>query len=137
MAENRTILAFDVGTKRTGVAVGNVLTGNAEPAGQLPVNQGQFNWVEVEKLLAVWQPKVCVIGDPQTEDSHLNKVIKRLRHFLQTQGCQVISVDERLSSEQSNQRLATASDKLSQQKKTELRDQIAACIILERYFDSL
>lgn len=137
MAENQTILAFDVGTRRTGVAAGNALTGNAEPAGQLSVNQGQFNWIEVEKLLTVWQPTICVIGDPQTEAPHLNKVINRLRHFLQTKGCKVVSIDERLSSEQSNQRLATTSDKLSQKKKIELRDQIAACIILERYFDSL
>lgn len=137
MTENQTLLAFDVGTQRTGVAVGQTLTKTAEPAGQLTVKQGQFDWEQVQKLLDEWQPQICVIGDPKTADPHLNKVINRLRHFLQTQRVKIISVDERLSSEQSNQRLNLATNKLSQQKKTLLRDQIAACIILERYFDSL
>lgn len=137
MTENQTVLAFDVGTKRTGVAVGQTLTKTTEPAGQLTVKQGQLDWDQVQKLIDEWQPQICVIGDPKTVDPHLNKVINRLRHFLQTQNIKVMSIDESLSSEQSNQRMSLITNKLTQKKKTLLRDQIAACIILERYFDSL
>lgn len=131
----QTLLAFDVGTKRTGVAVGQSLTETAQAAGYLEVKNGKFDWLALDRLIDKWQPNACVVGNPQTDDPHLNKVINRLSHYLRTKQLQVHSIDERLTSEAANSRLKKHD--LSLDKKIKLRDQVAACIILERYFDSL
>lgn len=130
----KTILAFDVGLKRTGVAVGSMLTGNAEPAGCLAGNNGQMDWQGVDSLIERWQPTLGVIGDPNTEDPHLNKLIRRLIHHLQKRRISVTLVDETLTSVAANAELQEAA--VTHHKKVRYRDQIAACIILENYLSA-
>jgi len=136
MATTGVFLAFDIGLKRTGVASGHSLTKSARPAGQLLVKNGRPDWTQVDKLIEEWQPAILVIGDPQTNDPALKKVINRFKsHIQQQHKLPIIEVDERLSSSAAN---AEINDQgFSVDKKTELRDQIAACLILETYFNSL
>lgn len=136
-----TILAFDIGLKRIGVASGQSLTKSANPAGQLSVAQGKIDFTSLDKLITEWQPKVIVVGNPFNEelykpDPHLKKAINRFKHHIQQHHkLKIVDVDERLSSEAANEELSNKG--LSQSRKTELRDQIAACLILETYFNSI
>ena len=131
-----TILAFDVGLKRTGVASGQTQTKTAQVAGLLHVKNGQFDWLEVDKIILKWEPNRIVIGDPKTDDPHLNKAINRLKsHIQQQHKLPIIDVDETLSSVAANNELAKSD--LNVERKTKLRDQLAACLILETYFSSL
>lgn len=131
-----TLLAFDVGLKRTGVASGQTQTKTAHVAGLLHVKNGQFDWHEVDKIILKWEPNRIVIGDPKTDDPHLNKVINRLKsHIQQNHKLPISDVDETLSSVAANNELTKA--KLNVDRKTELRDQLAACLILETYFGSI
>ena len=135
----QTLLAFDVGLKRTGVASGQSLTNSAQPAGQLKVLNGQFDWVKVDQLIERWQPDKIVIGDPKTDNPHLTKVINRLKsHVQQQHKIPIIDIDETLSSDAANAELdelsRTASKKLTTQKRIDLRDQLAACLLLQSYF---
>ncbi len=130
------LLAFDIGLKRTGVASGNTLTKAAHPAGQLLVNNGRFDWAQVDKLIAQWQPTSIVIGDPKTDDPAFKKVINRFKsHIQQNHKLKIIEIDERLSSAAANAEISEQG--LSIERKVELRDQVAACLILESYFNSL
>ncbi len=131
-----TFLAFDIGLKRTGVAVGQRRLGSANPAGLLAVKQGQFNWQEVDEVLSKWQPDVVVIGNPKSSDPHLNKAINRFKSHIQKEHkIKIIDFDETLSTNAANQELHSAG--LNQNQKTKLRDQVAACLILESYFETL
>ncbi len=133
-AEN--FLAFDIGLKRTGVASGSLFTNKAAPAGCLVVTKGRHDWAGVDALIEEWQPDAIIVGDPQSSDPHLNKAINRFKsHIHRWHKLPIIDVDERLTSSAANQSLAHRD--LSQQRKTELRDQVAAALILETYFNSL
>jgi len=136
MPKSTTVLALDVGLKRTGVASGQVLTYTANPCGSIQVRNGRADWPHLDKLIAEWQPAQIVIGDPCSTDPHLNKAINRIKsHIQQNHKLPIIDVDERLTSSAANAALSNRG--LSEKRKTEMRDQIAACLILETYFHSL
>ena len=133
MAE--TILAFDIGLKRTGVASGNSFNKSANPAGQIAVIRGRHDWPAIDHLIHEWQPDQIVVGNPNSDDPHLNKAINRFKsHIQRFHKIPIITVDERLTSSAANQELAERN--LSVARKTEMRDQIAACLILETYFNT-
>ena len=130
------LLGFDIGLKRTGVASGHTLTKTANPAGQLIVNNGRFDWQQVDTLISHWQPSALVIGDPKTSDLALKKAINRFKsHIQQNHKLPLFEMDERLSSVAANAEISD--QRFSLERKIELRDQVAACLILESYFNSL
>lgn len=132
--EAETFLAFDIGLKRTGAASGNRLTKTATPAGTLVVSNGRHDWAGLDCMITEWAPDAIIIGDPSSSDPHLNKAINRFKsHIHRWHKLPIIDIDERLSSNAANQRLNHQG--LSVQRKTELRDQVAASIILEGYFN--
>ena len=131
-----TFLALDIGLKRTGAATGSLFTKTASPAGTLVVNNGRHDWAGLDALVEQWAPDAIVIGNPQSSDPHLNKAINRVKsHIHRWHKLPIIDVDERLTSSAANESLSQRN--ISQQRKTELRDQVAAAIILETYFNSL
>jgi len=130
-----TLIAFDVGLTRTGVAAGQNLTNAAHPAGTLKVSNGRFDWQEVDRIISQWQPEKIIIGDPKTDNPHLNKAINRLKsHIQKNHKIAIVAVDETLTSAEANVELSAL--KLNVKRKTTLRDQVAACLILESYFAS-
>lgn len=93
----------------------------------------------VDKLIAQWEPGLIVIGNPFAQnmvtDPALKKVINRFKSYIQqNHKLPIVEVDERLTSSAANTKLVDLD--LSVKKKTLLRDQIAACLILESYFNS-
>ncbi|MGK0373966.1 MAG: putative Holliday junction resolvase [Arenicella sp.] len=131
-----TFIAFDIGLKRTGAASGSLFTKNATPAGAIVVSNGRHDWASIDALIEEWQPDAIIIGDPQSTDPHLNKAINRVKsHIHRWHKLPIIDVDERLTSSAANASLSQRG--LSLQRKTELRDQVAASLILETYFNSL
>lgn len=65
---NRTVLAFDFGTKSIGVAVGQEITGTASPLAALKARDGIPDWTLIEKLYEEWQPQIVVVGLPLNMD---------------------------------------------------------------------
>ena len=126
-------LAFDIGLKRTGVASGQELSSTANPLDLINVKNGRHDWNHLDKLIVEWAPSTIVIGQPNTIDPALNKAINRFKsHIQQTHKLPVIEIDETLTSHEANQEMA---GKIRSSKdKTRLRDQVAACLILESYF---
>jgi len=128
LALPQTVLAFDVGLKRTGVAYGSRLLGQAQPQSTVHA-QGDARWPLIERHIETWQPQALVVGVPFHPDGaeHDNTRFARrfARELRRRFGLPVIEVDERYST--------TAA--LAQGARDP--DAAAACIILEQYFQSI
>lgn len=57
------VMGFDFGTKRIGVAFGQTLTGTASALAPVSARDGIPDWQVLDKLMAEWQPDVFLIGD--------------------------------------------------------------------------
>jgi putative Holliday junction resolvase len=63
----RTVLSFDYGLRRIGVAVGNTLTGTADALTTVAASDGMPDWTAVDRLVADWRPAALVAGVPYNE----------------------------------------------------------------------
>ena len=127
-AQFQTFLAFDIGLKRTGVAVGNRMLGTATPQTTIRA-EGDARFAQAAERIAEWQPDALVIGVPYHPDgaSHENtaRALKFGRQLRGRFGLQVFEVDERYSTTEALAGGARDADAAS------------ACIILEQFLRSL
>ncbi len=127
----QTLLAFDYGTKKIGVAIGNTLTGQARPLEILLSVRRDQRFADIEQLLAAWQPDKVIVGLPLASDGGEQYASLRCRRFANQLrgrfGVQVELVDERGSSMEAQQMLGTH----------DADDAMAAMVILQRYLDAL
>lgn len=77
----RTVLGFDYGAKRIGVAVGQELTRTATPLETIPVKDGKPAWECITRLIEVWQPQALVVGLPLNADGTEHTVSRAARRF--------------------------------------------------------
>lgn len=136
-----TVLGFDVGARRIGVAVGNALTGGARAVAVVDVHAAGPDWAAVEKLLREWRPDGLVVGDPMTLDGGDQPIRKAARAFAQTLQerfrLPVVMVDERNSSQEAARRFAVArADGRRRRSDAENLDAVAAAVIVERWLSS-
>lgn len=100
--DTRTIIAFDYGLRRIGVAIGNTLTSTAAPLETIGARDGEADWAAIAAILRRYGPSVCVVGVPCNMDGTETGLTPRVRAFaarLATAGnFEVVLVDERLSS---------------------------------------
>ena len=61
------VLAFDYGSRRIGVAVGQTTTGSAGPAGVVPVGNSP-DWSALERCVREWRPARLLVGLPYNMD---------------------------------------------------------------------
>lgn len=132
-------LGFDFGLSRTGVAVGEAMTGSARALATLACRDGQPNWDEVAALLEQWQPQGLVVGVPRHADGSLPKAGEAAQRFARRlEGrfrLPVHTIDEHLSSHAAERELNAAGlrgQRLRRQKQK--IDSLAAGIILETWF---
>jgi putative holliday junction resolvase len=79
--DNRRVMAFDFGTRRIGVAVGQELLGTGQPVALIPARDGIPDWQQVESLLQEWHPDLVVVGLPLNMDDTENDMCARARKF--------------------------------------------------------
>jgi putative Holliday junction resolvase len=98
----QTILAFDYGEKRIGVAVGNTLTQTAEPLKIIQEPKQDKRFKAIEELIDEWQPQLLVVGLPKHPDGAEHAMTQKAQRFgNQLKGRfqkEVIWVDERYTS---------------------------------------
>ncbi len=80
-AGQRTVLAFDFGTKSIGVAVGQEITATASPLPALKARDGIPDWAQVETLYTQWEPDLVVVGLPLNMDGTEQDVTQRAKKF--------------------------------------------------------
>src|SRR6188768_3609801 len=98
----RTVLSFDYGLRRIGVAVGNTLTGTAEALATVAAQDGVPDWRAIDRCVADWRPAAIVAGVPYNmagRDASLTTAALRFAEQLGSRyGIEVHRVDERLTS---------------------------------------
>jgi putative Holliday junction resolvase len=136
------VLAFDFGLKRIGVAVGTRLGGGRSgPARALTTIDSEANdarFVAIEALIREWQPILLLVGRPLNEDGTPHEMTARCERFAnQLRGryrLPVEDVDERYSSTEADACLRE--HRLSWQERKKRIDAEAALIILQSWSDS-
>ena len=122
-----TVLAFDFGLKRIGVAVGNSVIRQAQPLTTIAAATNDAKFAAIEALLSEWQPARCVVGLPLHPDGAEHEMTLRCRRFANQLhgrfGAETVLVDERYSSA------------VLEARRGEVIDDRAAAIILQQYFD--
>jgi putative Holliday junction resolvase len=133
-----TILAFDFGEKRIGVAVGNTLVGIAHPLQTIDNEANDARFAAIAALITEWQPVQLVVGLPTYLDGGEHTLTQLCRKFARRlEGrfrLPVALVDERLSSAEASQSLREAGIRGRQQKA--MLDQVAAQTILQQFLDA-
>jgi putative Holliday junction resolvase len=99
---HQTLLAFDYGRKRIGVAVGQQLTQSATALTTVRARDGKPDWDAITRLMAEWKPDALVVGIPYHMDGSEQEMTRAARRFCrQLEGryrLSVHEVDERLTS---------------------------------------
>jgi len=99
--EPRTLLGFDFGDKRIGVAVGQTLTGTATALTTVAMHRQKPDWPAITRLVEEWQPDALVVGIPLTMTDQEQPMTQRARAFARRlEGryhLPVHGIDERLS----------------------------------------
>lgn len=97
-----TVLAFDFGTRRIGVALGEMMLAHARPLTVIIASSNDARFAAIGRLIGEWQPKRLVVGLPVHPDGAAHEMTARSRRFArQLEGrfrLPVELVDERYSS---------------------------------------
>ena len=119
----KTILAFDFGEKRIGVAVGNTIIKTAEAVKIIQGKNQDEKFKAIEALIQEWQPQLLVVGLPTHPDGAEHEMTLKAKRFgNQLHGRfqkEVVWVDERYTS-------VSVQDG---------NDALAAQLILQQYLD--
>jgi putative holliday junction resolvase len=132
-----TLLAFDFGTKRIGIAVGNTVSATARPLTTIDAEKNDVRFAAIAALLKEWQPVALIVGLPCNDDGTPHEMTALSRRFANRLkgrfNLPTMLIDERYTS-------AAASSVLDKEgihgrKQKNLIDQYAAQQILQAYFD--
>ena len=120
-----TLLCFDFGTKRIGVAVGQTLTDTATPLEIISVHNNTPDWDRISALIRQWHPQALLVGNPLNIDGSRQPISADADKFAaRLQGryrLPVLRADERLTTVEARTR----------QRNKEHLDHVAAQVILE------
>jgi putative Holliday junction resolvase len=137
MKPDATILAFDFGTRRIGVATGNTLTRTAHPLTTVEASHESERLDGIAPLIDEWRPDRLVVGLPVHADGTPHAMTARARRFATAIGARfalpVTLVDERWTSEVATIALRAAGR--GGRDARAARDAAAAQIILQAWLD--
>lgn len=134
-----TLLAFDFGTRRVGIAVGNTISATAQPLCTINDEKNDVRFSAIAALIKEWEPTALVVGVPCNVDGTSHELTALSRRFAnRLKGrfdLPTLLVDERYTS-------ASASTLLNERgihgrKQKHLIDQYAAQQILQAYLDEM
>jgi putative Holliday junction resolvase len=132
-----TILAFDFGLRRIGVAVGQTVTGSAGPVGVVSNGREGPDWRRIELLIREWGAARLVVGMPLNADgsrSEISTEVDRFMAGLERFSLPVEAADERYSSSEAAQMLVAKRKLGMRGKLSKARlDAAAATLIAERW----
>jgi len=133
-----TVLAFDFGEKRIGVATGETLLGSAHPLTVIRAESNDDRFAAIGKLIAEWHPVQLVVGLPTNADGTPHEMTRLAQKFAERlkrrYHLPVAFADERLTSLDAEARLReTGRDSRAARP---LLDAVAAQLILQTWFES-
>lgn len=126
---NQTLLCFDYGKKRIGLAVGQTITSTATALEIIKVVNNKPDWTTIEKIIGEWNPDKLIVGHPYTLDGERQEMTDAAEKFSrQLQGrfnLPVELIEEQLSSFEARRELKSTRD----------LDAVAARLILETWLN--
>jgi putative Holliday junction resolvase len=129
-----TLLGFDYGTRKIGIAVGQTVTGTASALETLLPVKSKPDWERIDQLVKEWNPDALIVGHPlNTDDSETDATQPALKFSRQLEGRYHLPVhlaDERYTSLEARNRLE------GKAKTNEVYDAIAAKLIVETWLSS-
>ena len=128
-SEPGTLLAFDFGTRRIGVALGNRLLRVAHPLTTIDAEANAVRFAAIAALVDEWRPERLVVGRPLHLDGTGHAMTLRAERF----ALPVTAVDERLTTQEAKTLLAASGRGADRG----ARDAEAARLVLQAYFDGL
>jgi putative Holliday junction resolvase len=135
-ARTGTVLAFDFGAKRIGVAVGDLAMGIAHPLTTIAAEDNGSRFAAIAALIDEWRPAKLVVGVPAHDDGREHETGRLARRFAQRLegrfGIATQLIDERLTSHAAEGRLREAG--AARRKIRQSLDAVAAQVILQTYF---
>ncbi len=134
------VMAFDVGAKRIGVAIGQALTGDGRGLTVIANHSHAKVLAAIAPLIGQWQPAALLVGRPLTLDGDEQPASDRARGFARALArhfdLPVIEVDERSSSRIAAARFAQGRrDGLRRRSQGDQLDADAAAVLVQRYYD--
>ncbi|MBY0437877.1 MAG: Holliday junction resolvase RuvX [Burkholderiales bacterium] len=133
-----TVLAFDYGTRRIGVAVGDLGQRSAHPLTTIDASDRAASEAKITALVDEWRPTRLVVGVPLSLDGREHQMTRSARAFgralSRRHSLPVDEVDERLTSVDAEATLREAGVDLS--RRAGLVDAQAAFIILRAFLDT-
>jgi putative Holliday junction resolvase len=133
------VLAFDFGTRRIGVAVGDLSLKLAHPLATISAEDNRTRFTAIERLIEEWQPVQLVVGLPTYPDGTEHEMSRLARRFAQRLkgrfGIAVALADERFSTYAADEALADAG--VAARRRKPVIDQVAAGRILDAWFATL
>ncbi len=132
-----TILAFDFGLRRIGVAVGQQVTDSANPLGVVMNGSNGADWIHIETLVSEWRPARLIVGIPLHTDGSESETTAAVRAFvaeLDRFGLEIDTVDERYSSVEAQSLLNEERARgIRGRIRKDMIDSAAATLIAERW----
>ena len=140
IAADATVLGFDVGSRRIGVAIGSAFALSARAIAVVEIPAAGIDWVALDRLLAEWRPQGLVVGDPLTLEGEDQPNRKRAHAFarqLLARYALPVVVDERSSSIEAARRFAQQRAAGHKRRRDAASlDAVAAAVIIERWLDA-
>jgi putative holliday junction resolvase len=131
-----TLIGFDFGERRIGVAVGETRTRIANPLGAIDAAANDERFREIGKLVDEWHPAAFVVGRPRHADDSEHAIAKLAEKFARRLRARynvpVVMVDETLTSAAAESSLRES--RAGARRKSDV-DAVAAAIILQSYLD--
>ena len=138
MTVSGTLIGFDFGERRSGVAVGETSTRIANPLGAIEESANEARFRAIGRLVDEWQPAGFVVGLPRHADDSEHAVAKLAEKFARRLEARyhlpVEFVDETLTSAVAESQLRASATRRS--RKADI-DALAAAMILQSYLDTL
>jgi putative Holliday junction resolvase len=109
MTQHKIMMAFDFGTKRIGVAIGQTVTKSAKGICTLAAKDGKPQDHDIKQLIKKWQPDGLIVGIPLNMDGTDQPMSAKARQFAaylrQTFELPVYEADERLTTKSAREKL--------------------------------
>ena len=132
-----TVLGFDFGTLRIGVALAETGVGIAHPLTTIASRSDRERFAAIGSLIDEWRPVLLVVGLPTHADGAAHAMTARALRFARQLearfGLPVACCDERFTTRAAAQALRGAGAR--GRKRKAARDQVAAQLILQAYLD--
>ncbi|MGH8559694.1 MAG: Holliday junction resolvase RuvX [Methylococcales bacterium] len=132
------LLGFDFGTRKIGVAIGDLESGIASPLKTLAAVRQMPDWQNISDLINTWQPRGLVVGVSRQTDGSDNPVTRRMLRFCRQlegrYGLPVYQIDESLTTFEAKQLLFDDAG-VDASTLWKVQDRVAAQLILQTWLN--